>query len=424
MKKFFTFIALAAFYSLMASSTLDLSSQEGETRLINSKYSNAYWVLNSHYVSQKPQSCGTGSAVMVLNALNIYRPTVEEYFNYTLFTPAKFLQAIQNIITHEKIKAGFMNMDVLAESLRLFSLDATVIHVDTITADGFRKILKDNLNNPQVYLIANYYRPAIGHAGKGNFSPIGAYDEASDSVLLLDALRDQYGPFWVSVEDLLASMSEADVSGEARGIILVKRHYTEIFSKMGRKMMKNSQYRGAYFRLSRYFETQEHWTYCAVASSVAVMNAFNNQFVYSQENFFTDKVQEIVRPEVVKTDWRGITADELVQMLAVHGFPADFVSGDMFTADTFRETLKLILNDPEQYLIANYNRPQVGQVGGGHFSPVVAYDHETDSVLILDTSRYKYAPVWIDLTIFVQSMQTITSEGLFRGYVTVRAHQK
>lgn len=400
--------------------TLDLNSTEGKERLINSKYSNDYWTLNSYYLTQKSQSCGIGSAVMVLNALDIFRPNVEEYFNRTLFTPSTFLQAVKDVITQEEIKAGFMSLNVLAESLKVFSLDAAVVHADSITAQDLRTILKDNLNDSQTFIIANYHRPSIGHIGKGNFSPIGAYDETSDSILLLDPLRDQQGPFWVQTEDFLKSMNEADASGKTRGLILVKRLYLELFSEKGMQMIKNSQFREVYFKISRYFETQEHWTYCAIASSVAVMNTLQDQVTFSQDNFFTDEVKKIVTPEEVKTDWRGITANELVKILPIHGFSAAFINAETLTVDAFRNTLKSTLHDPGQMIIANYNRPEAGQVGGGHWSPVVAYDQDTDSVLIMDTSSFKYPPVWIDLNQFVKAMATKDSDGIYRGYLTVQ----
>lgn len=424
MKIFITLITLAGMCTGVASPTLDLNTKEGEERLINSQYSNAYWALNTYYLSQKSTSCGSASAVMILNALNIYRPKVEEYFNYTLFTPSKFLEAISDVITQEEIKTCRMSLQVLSDSLKVFSLDTTPIYADAITLEDFRGLLKDNLNNPQLFLIANYFRPSIGQKGKGNFSPIGAYDAASDSVLLLDPLRDKYGSFWVSAEDLFTSMNQLDASQKARGLILVERQYVEIFSESGMKMIKNSQFRQDYFKLSRYFETQEHWTFCAVASSVAVMNALLDKATFSQENLFTEQIEkEVVTAQDVKTDWRGLTATELVHMLDLHGFSATFTAADTFTADEFREVLKTVLNDPQQFIIANYNRPQVSQVGGGHFSPIVAYDQETDSVLVMDTTTYKYAPAWIKLKTFFNSMHTQDSSGKFRGYVIVQRTQ-
>ncbi len=420
MSRIFSFIVLMAFSTLSASPTVDLSTQEGEERLMLSSYSNDYWRLNSHYLSQRPGSCGVGSATMVLNALDILRPSVEEYFDYTLYTPPKFLESVKNVIQQEEIKAGFMNLHVLAESLKLFSVDANVIYADALSGEDFRSLLKATLNDSQSFLIANYYRPSLGQKGKGNFSPIGAYDEVSDSVLLLDPLRDQYGPFWVPVDDLLKSMHEVDAGGQVRGLISVKRLYTEVFSAQGMQMIKNSQFRADYFTLSRYFETQDHWTYCAVASSVAVMNSLLDRVVFSQDAFFTEEAKKIVKPEEVKSNWRGLTAHEVVQILALYNFSGTFTSANTVSLDAFRETLKIVLNDPEQMIVANYYRPEAGQVGGGHFSPIVAYDQESDSVLIMDTSRYKYPPVWINIHTFFQSLATKDSDGIYRGYLTIR----
>jgi glutathione gamma-glutamylcysteinyltransferase len=48
-------------------------------------------------------------------------------------------------------------------------------------------------------------------------------------------------------------------------------------------------------------------------------------------------------------------------------------------------------DDPNMYvdrvLIASYSRRILKQTGSGHFSPIAAYDQESDSVLIMDTVR-------------------------------------
>jgi hypothetical protein len=42
-------------------------------------------------------------------------------------------------------------------------------------------------------------------------------------------------------------------------------------------------------------------------------------------------------------------------------------------------------NVVDRVLIASYNRKALKQTGSGHFSPIAAYDQESDSVLIMDT---------------------------------------
>jgi glutathione gamma-glutamylcysteinyltransferase len=39
----------------------------------------------------------------------------------------------------------------------------------------------------------------------------------------------------------------------------------------------------------------------------------------------------------------------------------------------------------DRVLIASYSRRILKQTGSGHFSPIAAYDQESDSVLIMDT---------------------------------------
>jgi len=403
----------------MANPTIDLSSQEGVHRITHSEYSNDYFALNSFYLSQQPHNCGVASAVMVLNALNILRPRVDEYFGYQLYTQTQFVEAIKGVITQEEIKNGGMDIKTLAESLEVFQLDTSVIEGSAINSDKFRTILKNTLNDPQAFIIANYHRPTLGHVGTANFSPIGAYNEETDSVLVLDVLRHERDSFWVTVDDLLKSIQEPDSSGADRGIVTIHRPYFEIYSEKGLQRIKNSRFSQDYFRLSRHFQTQDHWTYCAVASGVIVMNTLLDQKLFCQSNFFTAEIRNIVSPEEVQTDWRGITANEFVQMLKIYNFSTSFTSGAEFSADQFRDTLKEVLNDPKQMIIANYTRLGVGQLGGGHFSPIGAYDQESDSVLVLDTSRYKYPPVWIDLEVFVQAMQRNDDAGIPRGYLKV-----
>lgn len=72
------------------------------------------------------------------------------------------------------------------------------------------------------------------------------------------------------------------------------------------------------------------------------------------------------------------------------------------------------------YVIVNYRREEVGQRGGGHISPLGAYDAESDSVLVMDVNPASAGWVWMPLTTLVKGMRTFdTVEN--RGYILVRA---
>lgn len=72
------------------------------------------------------------------------------------------------------------------------------------------------------------------------------------------------------------------------------------------------------------------------------------------------------------------------------------------------------------YVIVNYKRDAVGQKGGGHISPVGAYDAESNSFLVLDVNPAAAGWVWMPTATLVKGMRTFdTAEN--RGYVLVRA---
>jgi len=84
------------------------------------------------------------------------------------------------------------------------------------------------------------------------------------------------------------------------------------------------------------------------------------------------------------------------------------------------QTMAAFSSTPPAMVGLNFNRLQLGEIGGGHMSPVGAYDNRTDRFLILDVSRYKYPPVWVTATALFASMNTTDSDaGKSRGWVVV-----
>jgi hypothetical protein len=72
------------------------------------------------------------------------------------------------------------------------------------------------------------------------------------------------------------------------------------------------------------------------------------------------------------------------------------------------------------YVIVNYRREEVGQRGGGHISPLSAYDAESDSVLVMDVNPASAGWVWMPVATLIKGMRTFdTVEN--RGYILVQA---
>jgi len=93
---------------------------------------------------------------------------------------------------------------------------------NSFSLDDFRRdvrsILSDTISKYNPILVVSFSRSALNQTGDGHFSPIGAYHEESDTVLVLDVARFKYAPYWVSVTDLYRSMQEKDsVTKKPRG---------------------------------------------------------------------------------------------------------------------------------------------------------------------------------------------------------------
>jgi hypothetical protein len=96
----------------------------------------------------------------------------------------------------------------------------------------------------------------------------------------------------------------------------------------------------------------------------------------------------------------------MAETLALHGVKVKSIAGNTLHDDELRTLLQKALGDDGQYVLANYLRAKLGQVGSGHWSVLAAYDAQTDSVLILDVAKYKYSPVWVGISTLRQAIAT------------------
>jgi len=189
-------------------------------------------------------------------------------------------------------------------------------------------------------------------------------------------------------------------------------------SDQGRTLLARSGARADHAALAEHFEAQRLASYCGVASSVIALNALGRPA--DQQSFFTDAASA-VRGEWAVT-FGGMSLPHLAGLLAAHGVEAEAVHAAEMTVDAMRERVRDELKRPGDILLLNYQRSELGQVAGGHISPLAAYDAESDRVLILDTAAHRYPPVWAELTAVHRAASAIDdASGLSRGLVSVRA---
>ena len=83
------------------------------------------------------------------------------------------------------------------------------------------------------------------------------------------------------------------------------------------------------------------------------------------------------------------------------------VDPDKLSLSTMRFEIQTALLNPYARVLINYDRKGIGQTGGGHFSPLGAYNVETDSFLIVDVAKYKFPPVWVTAQALYNAMATV-----------------
>jgi hypothetical protein len=202
-------------------------------------------------------------------------------------------------------------------------------------------------------------------------------------------------------------------------------------SDRGARLLIESEAQRAYWPLSIQFVTQKNQAYCGVASLVMVLNAlgvvapatpeYEPFRTFTQDNLLNDATETILPREVLAK--KGMTLDQVGKIVGTFGVKADVRHAADSSLEEFRTLAIRSLSAPNQYVLVNYLRRTIGQERGGHISPLAAYDAETDRFLILDVSRYKYPPVWVEADDLYAAMNTPDSDNdnRTRGFVLVAA---
>ena len=185
----------------------------------------------------------------------------------------------------------------------------------------------------------------------------------------------------------------------------------------------------AYFPLGLYFVTQDNPAFCGPASIAMVLNALHlprppskltlGLGLYDQENIF-DAHTEAVKPRGAVMQ-SGMTLDELGQILVAHDLHVTVRHAGETSLEEFRKLAVSELRGNDRFVLVNYLRSSIGQSATGHISPLAAYDRNSDRFLILDVSRYKYPPVWVEAQSLFAAMNTTDKDNgnPTRGYVIV-----
>lgn len=190
-------------------------------------------------------------------------------------------------------------------------------------------------------------------------------------------------------------------------------------STEGAEMLVRASTKTDYEQLAPAFVAQSRRGFCGVASSVAVINAaLRPEPPLTQETLFTPAVAAVRGPLAVS--FHGLTLEQLGGIIRAHGLRVEVVHATDSGADAFRNIARGALDDPSIFVVVNYDRASLGQQGGGHISPVAAYDAQTDRVLILDVAAHKYPYTWVPVSKLWTAMDTMDSSSRqTRGFLLV-----
>ena len=221
---------------------------------------------------------------------------------------------------------------------------------------------------------------------------------------------------------LAASAAFADGLPLAPGLV-------DLTSPEGETDLLESGALEAYFPISINFVTQKTQAYCGVASMVMVLNALRVPTPSTPEyqpyhTFTQDNVLDAASDAVLPRDLlarQGMTLDQLGAILSLRGARADVRHAAEGSLDGFRAEARDALAARGRFVIINYQRAALGQLMGGHISPLAAYDEKTDRFLVMDVARYKYPPVWVKTVDLFAAMNTpdAANDNKTRGYVLV-----
>ncbi len=191
-------------------------------------------------------------------------------------------------------------------------------------------------------------------------------------------------------------------------------------------LFSSAQIKDDYWSLAHYFVSERYLTYCGIASSVMTLNALGIESpvspllypyqIFTEQNIFTEKALKVKPVSAIERE--GLTLAELSQLLGLYASEVQTKYASESSVDEFREIALATLKDPSKRLIINYLRTAAQQVGGGHISPIAAYDEASDRFLMLDVARYKYPPSWITASDMFNAMLP-TDVDKSRGYVIV-----
>ena len=200
-----------------------LSSSAGKQLFRNALADNGaegfFRIAEAFRTQDEPAFCGLGTLVTVLNALEVDPGTL---WKGTWRWYAESM--LSCCVDLEEIKVYGVAFDEWCCIARCQGLSVDALRANDSSIDEFRRTVAASCASDTVIVCVSYSRGALGQAGDGHYSPIGAFAPRSDEVLIMDVARFKHPPHWVPLPKLWEAMSRKDkATGLSRGYATLQR---------------------------------------------------------------------------------------------------------------------------------------------------------------------------------------------------------
>jgi hypothetical protein len=181
----------------------------------------------------------------------------------------------------------------------------------------------------------------------------------------------------------------------------------------------------------QYYTYQHNLFNCGPTSIALALNSLHvpapkaeslgNYTMFTYKNIFTEStVTKTGISEETVFKQPGLLLQQLGKILnSFSGVTAKVYYANKYSESEMNTLVINAIKSPNTVVLANIYRPAWGQPGGGHISPVSAYDEQTKSVLFMDVASFKTSGiVWVSLHELYQAMNTKDGDK-YRGLVIV-----
>ena len=220
-----------SFYKrVLPESLIALNSEEGRDMLLACNNLKVYFSLAEQFMNQSdPAYCGVTTLAMMLN---VYK---QDPSSLRWKGGWRFYADEQSVLSHctcylnhpQYIKRKGITMEEFQTLTQCHKIPVQSFYASHTSYPQFQSHIQQIFSNnndsssEEQYIIVSFARSKLKQTGDGHFSPLAAYHEPSNQVLLLDVARFKYTPYWIPLETLYNAMTEVDaVTQKSRGWFL------------------------------------------------------------------------------------------------------------------------------------------------------------------------------------------------------------